>query len=206
MTSPTGGYGHSHENDGPGLLRGSMTLKSYIMAAYNVKPYQVMGGPNLDRRRHLRHRGQTGYAGCRSCRQILRRPARPAEEANSHALQGLLADRFQLKLHRETKEMPAYALTVAKSGFKLKQSSETAMRNELPRQRNQRQIHGDLRGHDEFASHLARGRAARFGRDPSPRHILVRLGMCSRRSQDCGFWGPARAALAVYRPPGKTWP
>ena len=50
-----------------------------------------------------------------------------AEEERLHiALRGLLADRFQLKLHHETKEMPAYALTVAKSGFKLKETSETA--------------------------------------------------------------------------------
>ena len=35
-------------------------------------------------------------------------------------LQSLLAERFQLKAHRESKEMSAYALLPAKSGFKLK--------------------------------------------------------------------------------------
>ena len=35
-------------------------------------------------------------------------------------LQGLLEDRFQLKIHREVEETPMYALTVAQSGFKLK--------------------------------------------------------------------------------------
>jgi uncharacterized protein (TIGR03435 family) len=34
-------------------------------------------------------------------------------------LQALLEDRFQLKVHRETREIPLYALTVAKSGLKL---------------------------------------------------------------------------------------
>jgi uncharacterized protein (TIGR03435 family) len=34
-----------------------------------------------------------------------------------------LADRFQLKLHRETKDEPVYALVVGKSGTKLQQSS-----------------------------------------------------------------------------------
>jgi uncharacterized protein (TIGR03435 family) len=33
--------------------------------------------------------------------------------------QTLLADRFKLKLHRETRELPVYVLTAAKSGFKL---------------------------------------------------------------------------------------
>jgi uncharacterized protein (TIGR03435 family) len=35
-------------------------------------------------------------------------------------LQNLLADRFHLKFHRETKELPVYALSVDKGGHKLK--------------------------------------------------------------------------------------
>ncbi len=35
-------------------------------------------------------------------------------------LQALLEDRFQLKVHREAEEVPMYALTVAKTGLKLK--------------------------------------------------------------------------------------
>ena len=35
-------------------------------------------------------------------------------------LQTLLEERFHLKIHRETEEVPMYALTVTKSGFKLK--------------------------------------------------------------------------------------
>jgi uncharacterized protein (TIGR03435 family) len=37
-------------------------------------------------------------------------------------LQALLADRFQLKIRRETKEMPVYALVVGKNGPKLEKS------------------------------------------------------------------------------------
>ena len=39
-------------------------------------------------------------------------------------LQALLADRFHLKLHRETREMPVYTLTVAKGGPKLQQPAD----------------------------------------------------------------------------------
>ncbi len=35
-------------------------------------------------------------------------------------LRTLLEDRFKLAVHRETKDMPGYALVVAKGGFKLK--------------------------------------------------------------------------------------
>ena len=37
-------------------------------------------------------------------------------------LQTLLAERFQLKLHRETKELPVYVLGVSKAGAKLTES------------------------------------------------------------------------------------
>jgi uncharacterized protein (TIGR03435 family) len=38
-------------------------------------------------------------------------------------LQNLLADRFQLKLHRESKEVPIYGLVAAKTGTKLVESA-----------------------------------------------------------------------------------
>jgi uncharacterized protein (TIGR03435 family) len=37
-------------------------------------------------------------------------------------LQEFLADRFHLKVHHEIKELPVYALVVAKGGSKLKES------------------------------------------------------------------------------------
>jgi bla regulator protein blaR1 len=39
-------------------------------------------------------------------------------------LRTLLEERFKLKIHRDTEEVPMYALTVAKSGFKLKPMAE----------------------------------------------------------------------------------
>ncbi len=48
----------------------------------------------------------------------------PTKEQFQQMLQALLADRFQLKLHRETKELPAYELVVSKNGHKLKDATE----------------------------------------------------------------------------------
>jgi uncharacterized protein (TIGR03435 family) len=41
-------------------------------------------------------------------------------------LQALLEERFQLKKHREPREMPVYAMTVAKGGLKLQRLAEVA--------------------------------------------------------------------------------
>lgn len=114
LTDAKGGNGHSRENDGPGLLRASMTLKSFIMTAYDLQAYQVTGGPSwIDS----------------STYEIVARLERGGDESPTGderplhlALQSLLAERFQLKFHRQIRDVPAFALTTAKSGSKLKES------------------------------------------------------------------------------------
>ena len=46
------------------------------------------------------------------------------EAMNGPMLQALLEDRFKLKMHRETREVPVYALTIAKGGPKLQAFKE----------------------------------------------------------------------------------
>jgi uncharacterized protein (TIGR03435 family) len=48
----------------------------------------------------------------------------PMAEMYGPMLQALLENRFKLKLHRDTREFPIYALTVAKSGDKLERTKE----------------------------------------------------------------------------------
>lgn len=50
-------------------------------------------------------------------------------------VQGLLADRFQLTFHKETKEMPIYALVVSKSGLKMEVSKGNADFGDDPKPR-----------------------------------------------------------------------
>lgn len=86
---------------------GFMSLADLIPAAFKVKPYQVSGP---DRMRFERF-------------DILAKmPDGATKEQVPEMLQSLLAERFQLKIHRETREGPIYALVVAKGGHKLKES------------------------------------------------------------------------------------
>jgi uncharacterized protein (TIGR03435 family) len=82
----------------------NVSLQDCIQAAYDVRPYQVAGPSWIDSERYE----ITAKAAAAVPRPELMR-----------MLQALLADRFQLKLHHETRELPVYALVVAKSGSKL---------------------------------------------------------------------------------------
>jgi uncharacterized protein (TIGR03435 family) len=82
-----------------------MPLKEMIVIAWRVQPFQISGGPVwLDSARY--------DVSAKS-----ENTPNPGEIPLM--LQALLADRFQLKIHRETKELPIYALLVAKKDGKL---------------------------------------------------------------------------------------
>jgi uncharacterized protein (TIGR03435 family) len=73
--------------------------------AYGVREFQVSGAPEWLQREFF---------------DIDARAEHPATEAEmKRMVQALLADRFKLKLHRETKEISVYSLAVGKDGPKL---------------------------------------------------------------------------------------
>jgi uncharacterized protein (TIGR03435 family) len=86
-------------------------LKTLIAAAYNVSPQAVLGGPAWVDSDRYDIDGRTPGA------------VRPSLDEQMSMLLKLLADRFQLQLHREEREMRVYALTVAKGGPRLKEST-----------------------------------------------------------------------------------
>jgi uncharacterized protein (TIGR03435 family) len=88
-----------------GIGYNSVTLKDCILAAYQVKGYQVAGPGWIESDSQL-------Y-------DISAKTAGPASEEQVRVmLQALLAERFKLTLHRERKELPVYALVVGKNGPK----------------------------------------------------------------------------------------
>jgi uncharacterized protein (TIGR03435 family) len=87
---------------------GYMALADLLRIAFKLRPYQISGpdwmkgGQRFDISAKLLE-GST-------------------KEQVPEMLQSLLAERFQLKFHRETRELPTYALVVAKGGHKLKEA------------------------------------------------------------------------------------
>ena len=90
---------------------GSLSLRDLIRTAYEVKDYQISGAESL---------GAPMEAQRFNIQATL--PEGTNEKQVPQMLQSLLAERFGLVVHRETKDQPIYALVVAKGGPKLKPS------------------------------------------------------------------------------------
>jgi uncharacterized protein (TIGR03435 family) len=97
--------------DGSQAHFGSLTLKDYIAMAYRVTASRV-SGPEWLASQRFDISAKLPDGGTRD--QI------------PQMLQSLLADRFQLKLHHETKELPAYALVLGKPPLKLTKTPDAA--------------------------------------------------------------------------------
>ncbi len=99
-------------------------LKLLIQVAWGLKEYQVAGGPD--------------WITTERYDVLAKAPAgmNPTQQEIKPMLQALLTDRFQLRFHRETRDLPAFALVVAKGGVKLKPSgndkAQTTLSDEHP--------------------------------------------------------------------------
>jgi bla regulator protein blaR1 len=102
-------------------MRGA-TLKMLIAEAYYVWDFQVSGGPAWIGTEKYDITPKTGDSASGSPgdpSELIAEQRQSSRDQLRLRLQTLLADRFRLKLHRETKELPVYALVVAKSGPRL---------------------------------------------------------------------------------------
>jgi uncharacterized protein (TIGR03435 family) len=84
-----------------------LSLKDYIRIAYKVKDHQISGPDWLASERFD---------------VAAKLPAGATREQVPEMFKALLEDRFQVKVHRDTREFPVYGLVVAKGGLKMKES------------------------------------------------------------------------------------
>ena len=85
-----------------------VSLKNLIRAAYDVRSPHHIEAP--------------AWMGSATFDVVATFPPGTTRDQANLMLQNLLADRFQVKLHRSTRELPVYALVIAKNGARSKAS------------------------------------------------------------------------------------
>src|SRR5215471_12503826 len=101
----------------------NVTIKFLIGLAYNVKDFQILGGPRLlDSERYDIEATYRVNSPERRDRRLTFVTIQ-ADPQVRLMLQALLVDRFHLAIRHETKELPAYSLNIAKNGPKLREST-----------------------------------------------------------------------------------
>jgi uncharacterized protein (TIGR03435 family) len=113
--------GRQNENFSPGSVSVTcITLRNLIQAAYGA----FASGPHADPK-HLRILGTRDWAGSSHYDIAYKAQGNvPMDQVFGPILQAILEDRFQLKVHRETRDLPVYTITVAKGGLKIRASKE----------------------------------------------------------------------------------
>jgi len=106
--SPPGPNNSESRFDPGGTFTATGTpLKALLQVAYGVNGFEIAGGPKwLESDRY----------------DVIAKPAASenlSEEQMKPMIQQLLVDRFRLKIHRKTRELPVYSMVVGKNGPKL---------------------------------------------------------------------------------------
>jgi uncharacterized protein (TIGR03435 family) len=131
---------------GGGLRANNVTLRVLLTLAYDVRDFQISGGPPWlgSQLYDIQARSGTDSDASASPEQIQKltdEQRKTFQEQMRERLRALLAERFQLVLHHETKEVPVYVLEVAKSGPKFQEAKEAG-----PNRGRMRMGRGELQG------------------------------------------------------------
>jgi uncharacterized protein (TIGR03435 family) len=108
--SPPGSDKYGFHNGDRRVWCYTQPVMSILQFAYSVSTNQIVGAPEWLSNEFYDIDGYPDQPGVPNMKQML------------EMYQKLLADRFQLKLHREKRELAVYAITVARNGAKLSKS------------------------------------------------------------------------------------
>lgn len=95
-----------------GLHVENFPLKAIILFAYDIRDFQLINAPGWTETQRYNITAKTGVAAGNAGEKVRDRELR-------ERLRWLLGDRFHLAVHHETRDVTAYALTVAKGGPRL---------------------------------------------------------------------------------------
>ena len=103
----------------PDGFSATTTVQMLIRVAYGIEDNQISGAPGWVSSEKYDVEAKMDEVTADKVKKLGEAQREPARQ---HMLQTLLADRFKLTVHRETKELPMYSLVVAKGGSKLKEA------------------------------------------------------------------------------------
>jgi uncharacterized protein (TIGR03435 family) len=100
-----------------------VTVRNYIMSAYNlIMENQISGLPEWANSTQFEIQAKLDPDKLETYKKLSREDR---GKQDSLMLQALLADRFQLKIRHELKQLPVYQLVVAKGGPRVKETPST---------------------------------------------------------------------------------
>jgi bla regulator protein blaR1 len=103
----------------PDGFSATTTVQMLIRVAYGMEDNQISGAPGWVSSEKYVVEAKMDQDTADKVKKLGEAEKEPARQ---HMLQTLLADRFKLTVHRETKELPIYSLVVAKGGSKLQEA------------------------------------------------------------------------------------
>jgi uncharacterized protein (TIGR03435 family) len=104
---------------GGGFRATNVNARFLVRVAYHVQNFQISGGPAWMSSETFDIEAKSAGGPDVDIRKMSEEQRDEFQKRIQLKLQSLLADRFRLAIHRDTKEMPIYELVVAKGGPKL---------------------------------------------------------------------------------------
>ena len=114
---------------GGGIRAVNQTLLKLVTNAYNVRDFQVEGGPSWMKTDRFDIVAKEDHPDPTHPRDMTASQRDAYMEKHRERLRNLLTDRFHLVVKQETREHPGYVLTVGKGGSKLRASGPETKAN-----------------------------------------------------------------------------
>ena len=116
----TDGHTHVYQHLESGEFRAvNISLRNLIQFAYGLPDKQILGAPEWADPEHFDIEAKSDPA---VDERIHKLGSDEAKSVKQQMVRALLVERFNLAAHTETRELPVYALVVAKGGAKVKES------------------------------------------------------------------------------------
>jgi uncharacterized protein (TIGR03435 family) len=164
----------------------NLALRELIQFAYGMPDSQILGGPSWLDSIMFDIDAKSDPSVDAELRAL---PPEQARHQKQLMVQSLLADRFELKVHQETRQLPVYALVVAKDGPKFKPSQIDGTTIDTGRAR----LH--IAGSDDTIGILSRELALVLGRV-----VVNQTGLSGRYDLSLRWTPDDAAALASSSP------